>query len=128
MSLVDASHTRSDEMNPEVFCLIWLDAVSSGRDDRDTEHQLRSIINHLKKFQDVDQCRKYIFERSMKERVLMVVSGQLGREIVPSIHHLRQVISIYVYCYDRKRNEEWVSQYTKVKSNYIVNFDFNLLF
>ncbi|CAF3749135.1 unnamed protein product [Rotaria sp. Silwood1] len=46
----------------------------------------------------------------------MVVSGQLGRKIVPTIHSLRQVISIYVYCFDKKRNEEWACKYAKVKA------------
>ncbi|CAF1197861.1 unnamed protein product [Rotaria sordida] len=107
ISSTDVFHTKSDEMRLEIFCLVWLDAGSSIKDGHDTEQQLRSIINHLKKFQDVKQCQKYIEERSQKERVVMVVSGQLGREIVPSIHNLRQVISIYVYCLDKKRNEQW---------------------
>ncbi|CAF3158929.1 unnamed protein product [Rotaria sp. Silwood2] len=46
----------------------------------------------------------------------MVVSGQLGREIVPSIHNLRQVISIYVYCFDKKRNEQWACKHAKVRA------------
>ncbi|CAF3862954.1 unnamed protein product [Rotaria sp. Silwood1] len=116
MSSVDTYHTKSDEMHLEIFCLVWLDAGSIAKDGRDTEQQLRSIINHLRKFQDVALCQKYIHERTAKERVLMVVSGQLGREIVPSIHHLRQVISIYVYCFDKKRNEQWASKYAKVRA------------
>ncbi|CAF3915640.1 unnamed protein product [Rotaria sp. Silwood1] len=103
-------------MHLEIFCLVWLDAGSTAKGGRDTEQQLRSIINHLRKFQDVALCQKYIHERTAKERVLMVVSGQLGREIVPSIHHLRQVISIYVYCFDKKRNEQWASKYAKVRA------------
>ncbi|CAF1340036.1 unnamed protein product, partial [Rotaria sordida] len=109
-------HTKSDEMHLEIFCLVWLDPGSSTNDDHDTEQQLRSIINHLKKFHDVSQCQKYIDERSPKERVIMVVSGQLGRKIVPSIHNLRQVISIYVYCFDKKRNEQWACKYAKVRA------------
>ncbi|CAF3108862.1 unnamed protein product, partial [Rotaria sp. Silwood2] len=86
----DVSHTTSNDMHLEIFCLVWLDASSSGKDSRETEQQLRSIINHLKKFQDVASCKKYIHARTSKERVVMIVSGQLGREIVPAIHHVRQ--------------------------------------
>ncbi|CAF3858543.1 unnamed protein product [Rotaria sp. Silwood1] len=100
-------------MHLEIFCLVWLDSGLSSKDGRETEQKLRSIINHLKKFQDVEQCRNYVNERSSKERVVMVVSGQLGRKIVPTIHSLRQVISIYVYCFDKKRNEEWACKYAK---------------
>ncbi|CAF4595262.1 unnamed protein product [Rotaria sp. Silwood2] len=116
ISSTDAVHTKSDDMHLEIFCLVWLDAGSSAKDGRDTEQQLRSIINHLKKFQNVAQCQQFIYERSPKERVVMVVSGQLGREIVPSIHNLRQVISIYVYCFDKKSNEQWTYKYAKVRA------------
>ncbi|CAF4668310.1 unnamed protein product [Rotaria sp. Silwood1] len=116
ISSTNLFYTKSDEMHLEIFCLVWLDAGSSAKDGRDTEQQLRSIINHLKKFQDVSQCQKYIHERSPKERVVMIVSGQLGREIVPFIHNLRQVISIYVYCFDKKRNEQWACKYAKVRA------------
>ncbi|CAF4611176.1 unnamed protein product, partial [Rotaria magnacalcarata] len=77
------------------------DAKANGKETRDTEQKLRSIINNLKKFQDVKQCQKYIEERSKNDRLVMIVSGQFGQEIVPSIHKLRQVISIYVYCFDK---------------------------
>ncbi|CAF4959412.1 unnamed protein product, partial [Rotaria sp. Silwood1] len=103
-------------MRLEIFCLIWLDTNANATEIRDTEQRLRSIINHLKKFKDVEQCQKYIEERSQKDRLVMIVSGQLGREIVPVIHQLRQVISIYVYCFDKKRNEKWACKFAKVKA------------
>ncbi|CAF4962111.1 unnamed protein product, partial [Rotaria sp. Silwood1] len=46
----------------------------------------------------------------------MIVSGQLGREIIPSIHELQQVISIYVYCIDKKGHEQWARNFAKVKA------------
>ncbi len=82
---------------------------------RNTEQKLRSIINQLKKFQDVEQCQQYIEQTSQKDRLVLIVSGRLGWEIVPSIHNIRQVISIYVYCMDKERNEQWACKYEKVK-------------
>lgn len=99
----------------EAFCLIWLDPGVNAKDIRDTEQKLRSIINHFKKFQDVEQCQRHIEEQSQKNRIVMIVSGQLGRIIVPSVHKLRQVISIYVYCMDKKSNKLWADKFKKVK-------------
>ncbi|CAF5016271.1 unnamed protein product, partial [Rotaria sp. Silwood1] len=110
----DHFHTKFDDMTVEIFCLVWLDANIN--ETRDTERKLRSIINHLKKFQDVKECQKFIEERSKDERVVMIVSGRLGREIVPSIHKFRQVISIYVYCMDKEGNEKWARNFAKVKA------------
>jgi hypothetical protein len=111
----DDSYTNIDDKELELFCLIWLDANANAMDARNTEQKLRSIINHLKKFRNVEQCQEYIEQRSQKDRLVLIVSGQLGREIVPSIHKFRQVISIYVYCMDKKRNEQWACKFKKVK-------------
>ncbi|CAF5007749.1 unnamed protein product [Rotaria socialis] len=110
----DNFYTADDDMRLEIFCLIWLDANSNAKDTRDTEQELRSIINHLKKFQDVKQCQKFIEERSKNDRITIIVSGQFGQEIVPAIHKLRQVISIYVYCFDIVLNKQWADKFAKV--------------
>ncbi|CAF4267783.1 unnamed protein product, partial [Rotaria magnacalcarata] len=69
----DNFYAADDDMRLEVFCLIWLDANSNAKDARDTEQKLRSIINHLKKFQDVKQCQKFIEERSKNDRITIIV-------------------------------------------------------
>ncbi|CAF4398940.1 unnamed protein product, partial [Rotaria sp. Silwood2] len=113
---IDDSHTKTDDMRLEIFCLIWLDANANVEENRNTEQRLHSIINRLMKFQDIKQCQKYIEERSQKDRLVMIVNGRLGREIVPSIHKLRQVIAIYVYCMDKTSNEQWARKFPKVKA------------
>ncbi|CAF1424083.1 unnamed protein product [Rotaria sordida] len=113
---------NTDDKNLEIFSLIWLDKNANIKDTRDTEQKLRSIINHLKKFEDVKQCQQFIEQRSKKDRLMLIVNGQLGQEIVPLIHNLRQVMSIYVYCMDKKSNEQWAYKFAKVKS-VIVDLD-----
>ena len=110
----DVSHTNDDNTHLELFSLIWLDANDSVQEGRSTQQKLRSIINHLKKFRDGQECQQYIERRSPTDRLVLIVSGQLGREMVPSIYKLRQVSSIYVYCMNKERNKQWASQFTKV--------------
>ncbi|CAF2524429.1 unnamed protein product [Rotaria sp. Silwood2] len=107
--------TNADDQQPEVLCIIWLDNNVQASDDRDTEQKLRSIINRFKRFKDAERCQKYINARSTEDRLIVIVSGQLGRKIVPAIHSVRQVISIYVYCMNEADNREWSKKYTKVK-------------
>ena len=59
--------TNTDDQPLEIFCLIWLDDNIDAKDNRDTEQKLRSIINRSRKFQDVEQCQKYIEQRSQKD-------------------------------------------------------------
>jgi hypothetical protein len=109
----DESITNDDYL--EIFSLVWFDTNINIEDNRGTQQKLRSIINHINKFEDVQQCEKYIKQRSKKDRIVLVVNGQLGKELVSSIHNLRQVSSIYVYCMDKKNNEEWSNKFNKVK-------------
>ncbi|CAF1167147.1 unnamed protein product [Adineta steineri] len=111
----DDFNTNTDDKSLEIFSLIWLDANINVKETRGTEQKLRSIINHIKKFQDIKQCQQYIEQRSQQDRLILIVSGRLGREIVPDIHQLRQVISVYVYCMDEKSNEQWTFKFSKVK-------------
>jgi hypothetical protein len=75
---------------------------------------LQSIIHHFKTFQNVQDCELFIQQKSNDDRIYFIVSGRLGQEIVPRIHHLRQVFSIYVYCQDIRKNEEWACKFNKV--------------
>ena len=106
---------RSCDENLEIFSLIWLDEKVNDHDIQDREQKLRSTINYLKKFQDVQQCQEYIESKSKTDRLIILVSDKSGQEIVPLIHHLRQVISIYVYGINIKSNEQWTSKFAKVK-------------
>ena len=105
---------KKQKINLELFTLIWLDTNDITQEKRGAQQKLRVIINHIKKFQDVQKCKNYIEQQAKDDRLVLVVSGRLGREIVPSIHMLQQVSSIYVYCIDRSGNEKWASQFGKV--------------
>lgn len=101
--------------NLEKFSLVWLDA-GKDRDtvDRHAQSELRTIINYLKIFENVDDCQNFL-EQAEHHYIVLIVSGQLGRKIVPIIHDLHQVTAIYVYCIDKPRNEQWTREFQKVR-------------
>ncbi|CAF3145623.1 unnamed protein product [Rotaria sp. Silwood2] len=108
--------TKTTDENLESLSLIWLDAdVNNSRENIDVQKRLRSIISYLKTFQDPVECEKYIRSVPDGDRMLFIVSGGLGRDLVPRIHKLRQILSIYVFCFDRKKHEEWSQNFTKIK-------------
>ena len=113
MAATTLSVVESKNEYSEMFYLIWLDSTSN--DDRQTEDKLRSINNQLEIFQDVSKCLKYIEQLSDKDRLVLIVSGRLGKEIAPFINNVDKVLSIYVYCYNKEWNEEWSTNYSKVK-------------
>ncbi|CAF0940088.1 unnamed protein product [Adineta steineri] len=116
LTLEDTSQEKMDDKQCEIFCLFWLDSNTDTHETRNAEQKLRSVINYLKRFQEVKSCQRDIEQSSHKDRIILIVSGRLGQEIVPSIYQLRQVVSIYVYCMDIKRHEQWASKYNKVNA------------
>jgi len=103
--------------NLETYGLLWLDAsVNSSQKNIQAQQQLRSSINHLLTFEDDQQCLQYIQFVPKDDRIILIVSGRLGRIIVPQIVPLRQIISIYVYCMDKKANEQWALHFSKVST------------
>ena len=110
--------------NLETFSLLWLDAsVHKSQENVDAQQRLRSIINHLKTFDNAQHCEQYIRQMSHNDRVVVISSGRLGQEMVPRIHKLRQVCSIYVYCADKTKNEMWANNFSKVQTAFaLVSF------
>ena len=107
---------KSTGENLESLSLIWLDAhVDTSRESIQLQTQLRSVINYLKTFQDASECEKYIRSVNEKQQLVLVVSGRFGRDLVPKIHALRQIASIYIYCTSKEANEQWTTHFLKVK-------------
>jgi hypothetical protein len=88
--------------------------VKTSEENRQAQGKLRQVINHLRTFDDENLCKQYTSYSSSQDRFVLIVSGRFGRQIVPQIHHLRQISAIYVYCADKILNETWAKNYPKV--------------
>jgi hypothetical protein len=117
------SKPTSEDTNLETFSLIWLDAtVNSSEENRLSQEKLRTSINHLKTFEDDKLCENYIRSLSENDRIVLISSGQLGKQIIPQIHHLRQVFSIYIFCRNKETYEKWANPFIKVNLIFIQIF------
>lgn len=99
------------------FVLLWLDLnVSVALDDehRDIVNQVRTIVYDINIFSDANKCLDYLYEIK-HEKVFMIVSGALGQHIVPHIHNMSKLDSIYIFCGLPVRHEKWVQEWPKVK-------------
>ncbi|CAF4449651.1 unnamed protein product [Rotaria sp. Silwood2] len=109
----------SDEKFPRLVentILVWLDSSL----DKPTE-STKSLVNQffrvtdvVQTFHNVDQC--FDFMNSIQyEKIFLIVSGSLGRQILPRIEDLDQVHSSYLFCGNKASHEEWAKQYNKIK-------------
>ena len=105
----------ADNANTDVksFIAVWLDGnINNNEENRKAQVQLGSFIDFLIRVEDINQCEDFV--RSRSEQLILIVNGRLGRELVPKIHPLRHVASIYVYCADKEGNEQWAKHFSKV--------------
>ncbi|CAF4847782.1 unnamed protein product, partial [Rotaria sp. Silwood1] len=123
MAAANNTVTRKHGDNLETFSLLWLDAeVNTKEENRRAQKRLRSIINYLKIFQDQNECQQYIKSCSEQDRIVLISSGRLGKELIPQIHDLRQLSDVYIYCWDKKAYKHWAKQFSKIKG-VIVSLD-----
>jgi hypothetical protein len=107
---------KHNNSNSETFLIVWLDGrVDNCKENINAQRQLRKSIKHLKTFADNNQCEQYIRSVPVNNKIILIVNGHLGQVIVPRIHQLQQISSIYVYCMNKAKNEQWCKQYAKVK-------------
>ena len=110
-----ASFIHGNDSHLEIFSLIWLDDNVNIQMNEDVQEKLRAIINHIKKFHDAEECKTYIKQTSTQDRLILIVNGHLSRQILPSIHQLRQVSAVYIYSDDIESDEKWACEFAKVK-------------
>jgi hypothetical protein len=110
----NASHFES--VNFETFTLVWLDPKLEKTDDNMALlTKLRGSMNCVRTFTHSDTCRLFIETQSIDEPLILLVSGTAGRELIPLVHNLEQVASIYVFCTNRAHHLTWTRSFSKVK-------------
>ena len=97
--------------------LIWLDTDIDDENSADYRHmviQLRRVVNTVDAFTDGEECINFI-ETKNNEKICMIISGSLGKHIVPRVHNMSQVDSIFIFCGNKKHHEKWVKDWPKIK-------------
>ncbi|UJR23426.1 hypothetical protein I4U23_026431 [Adineta vaga] len=100
----------------ENVLLVWLDSNidNNNEDCQNTMKHLRRIVNDLNIYTNGDQCIQFI-ETIETCKVCMIISGSLGQHIVPQVHNLSPIDSIFIFCGNKKQHEEWTKEWPKIK-------------
>ena len=99
------------------FVLIWLDRSideTNNADCRNSITKLRQIVNTIYTFTEFGECVEFM-SIIKAEKVFMIASGSLGQTTVPVIHEKPQLSTIYIFCQDKDRHQEWAQQWPKIK-------------
>lgn len=77
--------------------------------------RLKDVFARMNTFDDSKKCLDFISNVKNNERIFLISSGTLGKNVVPQLHDMAQVDSIYIFCGDKSKHEEWVKSFWKIK-------------
>lgn len=95
----------------ETFTLIW---INSGNEKQ--EAKLRSIITQTKVIESTVECQQFIKSSPETSRFVIIVDEQFSEELIPKIHDLHQISSIYIHCCDDNIKKKSNKTFAKVLS------------
>lgn len=97
--------------------LVWLDAsVNTSQENIQIRTQLEQLEAEFKGFQKLEECEFFIQQNKTNCRIVLIVSGQFGRQIINKIHDLSQLVAIFVFCGNKVENEKWAKNYKKINA------------
>ena len=96
--------------------LIWLDnnIDDHNTDCRNTLAQLRRVVNTINTYTDSEQCIEFL-QATKNDKVCMIISSSLGQHILPRVHDMAQVDSIFIFCGDKQPHKQWAKEWPKIK-------------
>jgi tetratricopeptide (TPR) repeat protein len=96
--------------------LIWLDENIDENitDCCNTITQLRHAVNTINTFTDGEECIQFL-DTITDNKACMIISGSFGQHIMPRVHDMSQVDSIFIFCGNKKCHEQWIKEWPKVK-------------
>lgn len=112
-----ANHSRRRTV--QNFLLVWLDASidESNKDYRDMLKTLRNIVNDVYSVTQSNECLEF-FKKTDVEKIFVIASGYLGQYLIPDIHTLPQLDTVYIFCDNKTRHEQWAKNWKKIKGVY----------
>lgn len=125
LNTIDESETSSSVSTPkrvrsmQNFLLAWLDANinEADKDFQNSLQKLRHIVFTLELFIEPALCIEYL-KNVIDQKIFLIVSGTLGETIVPVVHDLIQLDTIFVFCRDVKRHKVWAKKWSKIEGVY----------
>ncbi|UJR20495.1 hypothetical protein I4U23_023623 [Adineta vaga] len=110
---VSTNVTIREKGNVEYFTLVYLHSTYP---DDGTIRRLRSLVNFLKIFNDIDDCVAFI-NSIVFEKIILILSNMFCESILSRIEELQQIYTIYVL-HDTEGVIDFSSTQSKIQGFY----------
>ena len=102
------------------YLLLWIDSSvdEESKDYQEAFVRLKNVVNNVNRCTQPDQCIKYLLDKVDNQCVFVITSGYLGQYLIPKIHDISQLESIYICCGNKSKHQQWAKDWTKIKGVY----------
>ncbi|CAF1374543.1 unnamed protein product, partial [Didymodactylos carnosus] len=113
LSLPDINERRSERNEEDITLLLFYDGELTENSDLITlKGLLRSVNDYVQFYNDEDECLEY--SRSIEEeKIFIIIDGPSAEKILPRIHTLEQIVSIFLYR-TNSNYESLINDYPKI--------------
>ena len=96
---------------------IWCDdSVKTRNTTQATAKNIQNLLNgRFYTYADPDDCVHDITADGVTQRIYFIISNKLGANVVPLIHDLPQIETIYIFCRNQQIAESWSKPFSKVQ-------------
>ncbi|CAF2033686.1 unnamed protein product [Rotaria magnacalcarata] len=115
--LLQAQNTRPRHRPFQDYLIIWLD-LNLDRTSTYYESrlaQIQVVCSDMYIFTERDECVDFLTDADNK-KTFLILEDYVGKEIIPLIHDIPYIDSIYILCIHEDQLENWTNMWNKVKS------------
>ena len=108
--------TQPTQRMVQQFFLVWIDPTTdeSTANYYDSLAQLRSIVNDVTSFKQQDDAIDFLTDMHGMSAFL-IVTDAVGQQILPFIHDISILDTIYIFTSHPNQNEPWTEKWAKIK-------------
>ncbi|CAF1174747.1 unnamed protein product [Adineta steineri] len=98
------------------YLLVWVDTSidQTSKDCKDTLAQLRTVVNDVTVCTQPDEFVQ-LLDSLIDEKAFVIISGYQGQHLVPKIHDIPTLDTIYIFCGNISSQQQWTKDWRKVK-------------
>ena len=104
-------------LNHSNLLFVWLDRCEKDYNEVRERFCRETQVNSRQWFffHQANECQQFLQKAiSLSRRIIFITSGSLGIELIKYLHHYEQLYSIYIYCRDLLKYQQFAQSYVKI--------------
>jgi tetratricopeptide (TPR) repeat protein len=114
-----SNSTKLKRYMAQNYLIIWMDDNTGeiNTDCRNAIAQLHTVVSDIHTFTERDECIDFLTEINDR-KVFLITGNVMGQFIIPLIHDIPQLHSVFIFCHKETPHQEWIANWNKIRNVY----------